>query len=174
MVLNNYCKMFGTTSTPLINPVGESGVSVGIDSPHVYIMGGRNYEYRRVTSMDRTFVDVGFGDTPETPDDYVLADGNSVPVKNSGYVDKSEYHLTQVGGGYNAHTGNREFFSEYTNFRNDTNQNIIVKEVGVYGQFGSTNVNQAGLIMRKVLDNPITIAPGESYSFTYRLRIKDN
>ena len=104
---------------------------------------------------------MGFGDTPETPDDYQLADSN--------YANRK---LTVVGIGKNT-PALGDIFSVFANFSNDGAENVIVKEIGIVGNptDSSTTANLC-LLYRKVLDSPITIAPGEIYNFSYRVRIK--
>ena len=113
------------------------------------------------TSYINSFVDVGYGDTPETEDDYYLADGN-----------KTNPLLTCVGSGKNSF-GVGDFTNVYANFRNDGASPVVVKEVGILGN--PTAASGDGNIVaffRKVLDNPITIQPGETYSFQYNVRFK--
>lgn len=108
-------------------------------------------------------LDVGFEDTPVSESDYILADGNATSAR-----------LTVVARGKNTATLG-EICNVYTNFRNDGNTSVIVKEIGLYGNptgSSSSGGNNTALLCRKVLDAPVTIAPGETYSFNYVMRFK--
>ena len=107
------------------------------------------------------FLDVGFGDTPETVDDYSLENpnyiANTLTFVNSQILSK----------------GDREIYNMIALFRNDTGSNVIVKEIGFYSMMANTSsASYNVLLSRKVLNNPITIAPGESYSFNYIIRLQ--
>ena len=109
-------------------------------------------------------IDIGFSDTAETGNEYCLADGNARnPL------------LSVVGYGRNTGTVG-EIINNYLNVRNNGSSNVIVKEVGYYGNptsGGSSDGSNSILFARKVLDTPVTIAPGETYNFTYVLKFKN-
>ena len=172
---NNYVKLFSlsTSDFSLTNLEGNStyykvaqwgDTNSGWLSCRLAVMiGSQVSQYS--TSIGVVWVEVGFGNTAETPNDYCMDEENYYSNK-----------LTVTASGVASHS-DREFFSIYAIFRNDGNEDVVVKEVGVEGNptkgynagYHASNV----LLMRKVLDTPLTIAPGESYSFNYRLRIKD-
>lgn len=107
------------------------------------------------------FLDVGFGDTPETINDYSLENpnyiSNTLTFLNSQIISK----------------GDREIYNMVALFRNDTGSNVTVKEIGYYATMANTSSpSYNALLSRKVLNNPITIAPGESYSFNYIIRLQ--
>lgn len=54
-------------------------------------------------------------------------------------------------------------------FRNDTDSDIEVNEVGIGVSFTVNGEWGKSIIARKVLANTITIHPGESYNFTYAI-----
>lgn len=58
-------------------------------------------------------------------------------------------------------------------FRNDTNDVIVVKEIGIgisSGAYdGESGHSGKTLFARKVLESPVTIQSGETYSFTYAI-----
>lgn len=108
-----------------------------------------------------SYLEVGFGDTAVTAADYDLADSNLSNPK-----------LTCVASGKNSPNGT-DLINTYANFRNDGSSNVVVKEIGVVGVFNSqSSINAAALMYRKVLDTPVTIAPGETYNFNYKIRIR--
>lgn len=114
------------------------------------------------TSNPWAGIDVGFGDTPVSAEDYTLADSNF-----------TNRQLEVVACGRN--TGALgDIMNLYVNFRNSGNSNVVVKEIGVVGNATSSSTGaRSGLFWRKVLDTPVTIGPGEVYAFNYRVRIKD-
>lgn len=178
MVLANYCDLLATNSSgfklknmmgnnTLDNIAGLSDTATNVNQ-RLFVLAGTSGSYGNY-GQGKVWLDVGYGETAETPSDYRLADGN---ISNT--------LLTATASGVNTHAASptqRMFFSVYTTFQNNGNSDVIVKEVGVYGNPSTNgyayNTNTV-LLCRKVLDNPITIAPGESYNFTYQLKIKDN
>lgn len=126
--------------------------------------------------------DVGFGDTPATENDLTLADGNMDIVStasgtyNHPLVGKK--YLTIVSNTYNTKSAG-EIKNQTITYRNDTENTVIVKEIGIYelytnmstSSWNSLNENKIVLLTRKVLSNPITFAPGDQYAITYRLKI---
>lgn len=57
-------------------------------------------------------------------------------------------------------------------FKNETANSITVNEIGLgYCYAYSATNKRAILIARKVLDTPVTIAPGETYNFTYSINV---
>lgn len=175
MVLANYCNLFPNSSDQGMQMVDASSNQFTAVAPSYNSKTGYGYAMNCAAGMmygynalnnGYSWVDVGFGDTAESPGQYELAAPNNSATPK----------LTCIGGGQNNHSGvltNRTFFDIYSNFRNDTSSNMIIKEVGYYGNLYGENSTHKCLLCRKVLDTPITIAPGESYSFNYRLKIKD-
>ena len=114
-------------------------------------------------SAGYSILDIGFGNTPESASDYVLADGNA-----------QNQCLTVVSYGKNT-AALGEILNNYLNVRNDGGSNVTVTEIGFYGDCtgsSSTAGNNTSLLYRKVLETPVTIAPGETYSFNYVIRFK--
>ena len=99
---------------------------------------------------------VGTGDTPVTANDYCLAESKEL----------------QVTGASCTHTEN-ETTLVTRSFINNTADDVIIKEVGLYvfHDFnGVTNANTYQYIVmvgRTVLDTPVTMAVGDGYTFTY-------
>lgn len=108
------------------------------------------------------WLDVGYGDTPETFDD--------IKLSNSNYSDRKLTVLSMTS----LSKSSKELINITETVRNDTDNNAIVKEIGyICNPTYQGNLNYCVLLMRKVLDNPVTIAPGESYSFNYIVRLKN-
>lgn len=180
MILNNYTRLFNNsegsyemTNISGTNTTGVSGWSTGLGSGQAdqkwQAVTGAYYGYGDTSGSgykNKCWVDVGFSDTPESPTDYQLADSNFTNRK-----------LTPSGGSVLTHS-NRELISVQTVYLNSGSESVTVKEVGYVANpcwgTASSGQNRMVLFCRKVLDTPIVIAPGESYSFNYRIRIKDN
>lgn len=162
MLLNNYKQLVRMTGSQSASYTTLSGSSTGINSNDYahgifcatgwnYVLGGRG----------NVALDVGFDDTPETAADYAW-NGN---LKNP--------QLSYLSGGVlNKSLG--DIISLYAIFKNNSGSNVVVREIGMLGNCGGgTTESYFGLWIRKVLETPVTIAPGESYSFQYTLRFKN-
>lgn len=129
-----------------------------------------------------TYIDVGFGDTPVTENDLTLADGNMDVI--TGYSAsvthplEGKKYLTIVGQSNNTKaTG--ETIDKTIVYRNDTQNDVTVKEIGAYFVYSNLNnasmwVNTMPFILgfRKVLESPITFHPGDVYAITYRIAVE--
>lgn len=137
----------GGTGAGISNSSSGKCLSAGIS----YMSGGR-------TTIN---MDIGFSDQSESLDDFKLIDGNYANRKLT---------VSQVTRNY---TYDNECVSISLNANNGGSSDVTVKEMGIYVNFSpSDNVNYYILIARKVLSTPVVIAPGESYIFTYKIKIK--
>ncbi len=129
------------------------------------------------------WMDVGFGDTAASADDIKLADGNMDIVSASGsspynHPLEGKKYLTIVGISNNSKVTN-EIKNVTVVYRNDTQNTVTIKEVGMYinpinigsSYWGNYNQNYILLAMRKVLTTPIAMAPGDVYALTYRVSL---
>lgn len=137
----------------------------------------------------QVFMDVGFGDTAVTADDEKLADGN-MTLENtySGAsswtykkpLDGKEY-LTIVSQANNTKVDG-EIINKTVVYRNDSENTVTIKEVGIYWNISSMNYTQSAswnningcpimLAFRKVLTTPVVMAPGDVYAVTYRISL---
>ena len=131
-----------------------------------------------------TMLDVGFGDTAESADDYKLENSNMQKVQRS---TAPLYHISgKVYNGRNGETQNLLPDSDdgcmirvEALYQNESpNTDVVVKEMGLIivpsavdnsGSFASGEASWF-LIARKVLASPVTIHPGEIYKFTYKIK----
>lgn len=148
-----------------------------------------NYTITSSSFYTQTLLDVGFDDTPVTENDYKLSDGNMTIL--NGYSGASSWaykqpltgkeYLTVIGQSSNTRADN-ETINKTVIYRNDTDHDAIVKEIGLYEFVNDmpysnssywTNANSNTLILafRKVLENPITFHPGDVYAITYRIAL---
>lgn len=106
-------------------------------------------------------LDVGFDDTPVSASDYSF----------SGNYEQNLLTATAIGNNEKT-TG--EIWNLFINLRNDGGSNVTVREIAYLVNPGTTSgQDKYFMIMRKVLDTPVTIAPGETYSFNYVLKFKN-
>lgn len=137
------------------------------------------------------YMDVGFGDTAVTANDIKLSDGN-MTIENAYSTAISQdwayriplqgkEYLTVIGQSNNT-KADGEVFNKTVVYRNDTEQNVTVKEIGLYYNVWSPATSTSSywqyadnigiaLAFRKVLSTPITFAPGDVYAITYRIAL---
>ena len=99
---------------------------------------------------------VGTGDTPVTIDDYKLAAPISLQVNSHSCLQPTAGKIIVT-----------------RQFTNNTEEAVTIKEIGLY--LGSTKRSYANefvpfiMLGRKVLDSPVTLQVGDSYSFDYNI-----
>ena len=99
---------------------------------------------------------VGTGDTPVTIDDYKLAAPISLQVNSHSCLQPTAGRIVVT----------RQFI-------NNTEEAVTIKEIGLY--LGSTKRQYTDeavpfiMLGRKVLDSPVTLQVGDSYSFDYNI-----
>ena len=97
-------------------------------------------------------VRIGTDDTPVTKEDYALGADLGASLRTG------TTWLVRVGN---------QVKNVCTTYLNSTDADIVVKEVGLsIGVYNSSNDREV-LYARKVLDTPVTMHPGEQYTFTY-------
>jgi len=109
------------------------------------------------TGLDYLTICLGKNDTPESSSDYTLESCSSTLVGSNYTMDDFSTLGFYVGSIIATNTGT---------------ENEVVKEVGlVLKKTSSTEAAQNNyLLARKVLPEPVTIVPGESYTFTLILQ----
>lgn len=114
------------------------------------------------TGVGGSYVDVGFGNTPATENDYKLANSNAVDTPT----------LTFISNGYVA-AGTYPYIRNLTTtYSNDSANDVTITEIG-YAQ-KSTAVNASGsnvLLVREVLDTPILVPAGKTVSVTITMEV---
>lgn len=106
------------------------------------------------------YVAIGSGETEPTVDDYTL----ETPLMST---------LTRVSMEWNWGSYNSDTKLGWVNtlWRNNTSAPVTVKEIGLY-MYGQYNDNaNVFCIARSVLETPVTIGVGETYSFYYEVAI---
>ena len=117
------------------------------DAPAANNAGGRDY----------LTICLGQNNNPESPNDYTLNPCSSTLVGSNYNMDDYSTLGFYVGSIIATNTGT---------------ENEIVKEVGLVLKKTSSNASYQNnyLLARKVLPEPVSIAPGESYTFTLILQ----
>ena len=110
-----------------------------------------------VSGSDYLTICLGENSNPESPNDYTLNPCSSTLVGSNYTMDDYSTLGFYVGSIIATNTGT---------------ENEIVKEVGLVLKKTSTTASYHNnyLLARKVLPEPVTIAPGESYTFTLILQ----
>ena len=167
MILKNYAATIGQGTYTTRNIADNQNVTYApFNQTSCYYriqVIGQYYLSYGSGSQGQSWLDVGFGDTAENYNDIKLADPN--------YSNRQLTVLQETA----LEKGNDEIFNAIMVVRNDGASNVVVKEIGYIGNptTSAGAPNGCVLLLRKVLDNPVTIAPGESYSFNYIIKIKN-
>lgn len=143
-------KTMGDTSSN--NSLGSTQVGYGAQACHYGGDGSGAYH-----------VIIGAGTTPVTIDDFDLADSSIMAA------DKMVSQLQ-------ATTSSRAHGSVVsTQWYNSSDAPITVKEIGLAYKFMSNSryTKSANFLCgRQILDTPVTINPGETYTFSYRVTVE--
>lgn len=139
-----------------------------------FLYSGKNYASKNYGIGDNNtnasppvglYMILGSGDTPPTKDDYKL--DSFIPT-----TDLSVQNYYGTGPTLESHPS--YMLSITTSYKNNTNENITVKEIGIARSFllpfsSNNNTNyeiRHILLVREVLQNPVIIKPDEITSFT--------
>lgn len=113
------------------------------------------------SNLDATFICVGSSDSP--------------PVRNSiNLVNMYTSQLQRSGGTASIEVNANmdvAFYSVTNSFTNVSDSSLTIREIGCFALHGYSNVHQRFLLDRKVLENPVTLGPGESIAFTYSFNL---
>ena len=160
---------WSTVSPKLKNHLGKSPTVAMADAPLKNIPGSKyNCSTLDITKFDAPAASDTFGadylticlgqnSNPESPNDYTLNPCSSTLIGSNYTMDDYSTLGFYVGSIIATNTGT---------------ENEIVKEVGLVLKKTSTVAAYQNnyLLARKVLPEPVTIAPGESYTFTLILQ----
>lgn len=164
MLNNNYQKATCLNGTAYPFAFSETGIARVLSQSAL-----RQYGSAFNLAEGAFIMDVGFGDTAENYNDYAL----DSPNMNAGSLTFTTIQSLE--------RGDNDIFYINGVFQNMGGTNVTVREIGFYCKPASgtdpatpTNVGKyCTLIIRKVLETPVTIAPGEAYSFSYTLRLRN-
>lgn len=115
--------------------------------------------YGALNATGAYHVIIGAGDTAATIDDYDLADSSIMAADKM----QSQLQMTTRSRANGAVVS--------TQWYNSSAAPITVKEIGLAYKNQNAAYSKAAnyMIGRKVLDTPVTIQPGETYIFSYRV-----
>lgn len=102
----------------------------------------------------------------------VVGSGNTAPTSSDKAMDNEVTDLTIVSTTGTNNSDNASYEQDYIaifsrTYRNDTESDIVISEVGIqyYGHCSNTSPLANFLLARDVI-SPVTIKPGEAYTFT--------
>lgn len=114
-------------------------------------------------SQSGMYVDVGFGNTPETSGDYKLSDSNAIGDNAGKLTWISSVPSTK-------YPALRTVISSY---RNNTGEDVTIREIGIATKGGSINQPTYNVLLtRKVLESPVVVHPGETVTFTEAIELE--
>jgi len=155
MLLTNFLKW--TLNNQTYTNLGGTNTGQGSMGGNIsaYVNGGT--AYYGVSAMG-SYVDVGFGNTPEDPSDYKLANSNAIDTPT----------LTFISNGY-AISGTYPYVRNLTTtYANNTANPVTITEVG-YVQQSTGTLNNSILMTRTVLDSAIIVPAGGTVAITITL-----
>ena len=166
-----------TNHNRAVSPILNNHCVIGVSSYNYDITTGSNtytneqasYNWYNITNNSATnyydvspyryngfIIFVGSGDTPVEPSDYKLDNALDLTVLSASCIHKED-----------------ETTIVTRTFQNNTGEDITIREVGLYvfRSVASSNTYNSYPVMvgRKVLNVPITLENGESYTFTYKI-----
>ena len=104
---------------------------------------------------------IGGGDTPPAFDDYDMADTSIIASDRMVSMVQTASYTTNGGT------------TITTQWKNKSSSPITVKEIGLASKRSSTTYDKGSNVLyaRTVLETPVTVQPGETYAFSYNLKI---
>ena len=113
------------------------------------------------TGSSNYHVIIGGGNTEVTKDDYDMADTSIIASDKMKSV-RQQASYSDAGGA-----------TATTQWSNMSSDPITVKEIGLAMKVGSGSYSKNAniLVARKVLSTPVTVQPGETYAFSYNIKV---
>lgn len=99
----------------------------------------------------------------------LVGSGMTDPTEND-YTLENVISLTHISG--SASTSANSFLTVSRTLKNDSTETVTINEVGLFYNFledSNDTARTVTLFAREVLTSPITMKPGESYTFTFML-----
>lgn len=163
MILANLCKFLGTYNITSIE--GRVGNQQSTSCSNIF----RYQDNGNGSTACGTWLVVGEGDTPVSPNDIALAQPLSY-VQDNSYASRPCSKLTWVGNGVIINSP--YIIGRTATYANHTNEAVTVKEVGLNAWIYAGSPGRFSfLIARKVLAEPVVIEPGTAYTFHYEIKI---
>lgn len=155
MLNENFLKWANYSSTSLVS---MSGANVSTSQMGGGIAGYvNNVSSYYSNNASGSYVDVGFGNTPESQSDNKLAISNAIdsPV------------LTFISNGFVANGTYPYLRNLTTTYANNSGNDVTITEIGYVQKGGqANNAGYNALMSREVLDIPILVPSGQQVSIT--------
>ena len=162
MFLKNFIAWVnGNTAATLYTAFSGVNVSAGYIGGNITAYTNRVDGYYS-NAVGCSYVDVGFGTTPVTKNDYKLNNSNAIDTPI----------LTFLSNGYVLDNTYPYIRNLTTTYVNNTENDVTITEVG-YAQKGNyaSDSNRNVLMTRTVLDTPIVVPAGKQVAVTVSLEV---
>lgn len=154
MLNENFLK-WSTSNIAVTNMNGTSSTTSQIGGNIISNVNNVNSYYSNATAG--SYVDVGFGNTPETQSDYKLAISNAVDTPT----------LTFISNGFVAQGTYPYMRNLTTTYVNNSGNDVTITEIGYVQKTNTANAPTGNaLLSREVLDTPILVPNGQQVSIT--------
>lgn len=159
MIVNNFMRWILNSQT-YVNFTGTTTSQTNMGGNITSYSNNVNSYFSNGTSG--SYVDVGFGNTPETENDYKLANSNAIDTPT----------LTFISNGYVASSTYPYIRNLTTTYANNTGNDVTITEVGyVQKGTGASSGTSNILFTRTVLDTPITVPAGSTVAVTITMEV---
>ena len=161
MILRNFINRFyysnmGSNAYPVLKSTGGyTDVTVRYDN---YINGTSNATFDN--DCPKTSATAGYSNRPLNKISIVVGSGDVAPTYDD-YKMGNPLNLSTVTQSYSTNGGVMTFVKT---FKNDSGSEVTVKEVGLFGN--PYDYPNCVVLTRTVLSSPVTIANGETKTFT--------
>lgn len=191
MLTNNFKKLlyFGNNGN-FINVLGNSvamssvitsTTSGSVTNNHEYLGCGRTFNYSTTTGSNNytneqtTYTWVGVVSTANnaTISGFTLFVGSGTTAPTvSDYKLETPVELAVTAASCYQNEDGKVIVSR--TFYNSTSSSVTLNELGLYSFYNNANPTQSIILLgRKVFSAPVTIASGDSYTFTYTVDMSD-
>lgn len=155
MLNENFLKWASFSSTSYVSMSGANVQTAQVGGSIVAAVNNVNAYYSNTASG--SYVDVGFGNTPESQSDNKLAISNAVDSPT----------LTFISNGFVANGTYPYLRNLTTTYANNSGNDVTITEIGYVQKGGqASNAGYNALMSREVLDTPILVPSGQQVSIT--------
>lgn len=155
MLNENFLKWANFSSASLVSMSGSSVSTSQIGGGLAGYVNNTNSYYS--SNSAGSYVDVGFGNTPETQSDNKLAISNAIDSPT----------LTFISNGFVANGTYPYLRNLTTTYANNSGNDVTITEIGYVQKGGqASNAGYNALMSREVLDTPILVPSGQQVSIT--------
>lgn len=102
--------------------------------------------------------------------DFAVGSGTTAPTADDAGLENEISTLTRISFIHSAGSGivydNDCVFSAAAIYKNSTDSDITISEIGIYGQQPSMGSTYGPFLFAREVIEPVTIHPGESYTFS--------